>query len=939
MAAAGDGGASSGAPDAAALHTLDELELVAALDNFRRDFERLVKTIRKARDAEREAAERVAQIRGELDQKRRAKDGAEQERSDLDGAKRQLEEEVASISGDLHRLAEAKAEAQRDIDATRKRLAELDEVVGRGADWTEEQVEQREREEDEAARQSQLVAARREQQAAVTGDVEALREHVAELEGRRSAIRKNMASIAEATEELKRQAQRLQGKKEEADITMRGSQAEAEALGRRARESEAEAADAESAAAREQAAARALRARMERLMSAYDRLHTEVGQLTTALDGEGRINEVLARDLVELDAQLRERHADIATVEKETEHLRAKHAKASRLIDAQAAKQADVVKAEVALREQRERLSAEASAILSDTRGLRREQEKRRQERELLRRAITSEVDASAMVDRLVAEHGSAASTLRAECRAYREAVLSLRDRIDSLREDRARVAAAGEAASERFMAASSQAKERELKAGQAQRRLIEVRAKIRGQENLLESVRADRASYAKTLRTSERDIESMRRQFQSTTYRIEQLKDELMAKDHRLVKEHFEFKKAEKESERVAADLSTLQNRSRNADDLLVAQEGEAVKLQRIVKEAEDERERQRKEFAAVVGERDVLQAQLVRRDEELTALYEKLKVQKSALARGAALWTGKRREQAAERDRIAELQAEAELARTQVGSLKDMGREQRRLEAALNRERARIRSLSDELQRPVNVHRWRAMQVVDPERYKLVQRVLSLQRRLLEADEKVAQRDLAIQEKERLYVEMREALARQPGEEVEEETAALRADLKAKQKQLRSMKEERETQKALVDELKRAVEGLRERGRGLDQGYARRVRAEERAALKREEEERFAAALGIALPGAGLTEGPAGAAAAAAVAGPGLGQGGGGGTATAVAPHALGDRPGALPAAGAAAGGAAYAPRGGAQPQRQRGGEAAEAKEVDGETKDGSA
>jgi len=851
---AGSGGAEAG--EASSLRMLDELELVAALDNFRRDFEKLVKTVRKSKDAERESAERVAQLRGDLDIKRRAKDGSEQERSDLDGAKRQLEDEVATIESDLKRLRGSGEEARRGIEEARAKAAELDGVIDLGADWTQEQLEEKSRYEDEAEKQSQLVSARREQAAGVQADVESLRRHVASLEAGRSRLRQELGAISDATEDLKLQAKRLQGKKEDADGAMKTAQAEAEALGRRVRDAVGEATDAEASAVREQQSAKALHGRMEKLVVVYDRLHAEVSKLTSELDSEGRTNEVLARDLVDLDGRLRERQEEIAAVEGETARLRTKHARASRLIDEQAARHADVAKSEVALREQREAVVARAQEAAGRTREMRKEQEKRRQERELLRRAIASESDASGTMDRLIAEHRSAASTLQAECRAFRDEVLALRDRIDGLREERARVAAASEAASERFMRASAEAKRKELKAGQSQRRLLELRAKIRGQEHLLESVRTDKTSYAKTLRTSERDIEAMRRQFQTTTYRIEQLKDELMAKDHRLVKEHFEYKKAEKDAERVAADLATLQNRARNADDLLAAQEGEVVKLRRIVREAEDERSRQRKELAAVAGERDVLQSQLVRRDEELTALYEKLKVQKSALARGAAAWAARRVQHAAERGGIAELQAESELARAQVSSLAEMRREQSRLEVALNRERAKIRSLSDEMERPVNVHRWRAMQVVDPERHKLVRRVHTLQRRLMDADDRVGKRDLAIQEKERLYVEMRETLARQPGEEVDEEVAALREDLKGKQKQLRALAEERESHKALADELKRAVESLRAGARRRDEAWARRVRAQERAAATRADEARFHAAMGLpmaARPGGG--------------------------------------------------------------------------------------
>jgi len=56
--------------------------------------------------------------------------------------------------------------------------------------------------------------------------------------------------------------------------------------------------------------------------------------------------------------------------------------------------------------------------------------------------------------------------------------------------------------------------------------------------------------------------------------------------------------------------------------------QEQEIEKLLRIVSEAQAEQGRQEKELAAVLSERDVLRTQLTRREEELTAVYDKLKL-----------------------------------------------------------------------------------------------------------------------------------------------------------------------------------------------------------------------------------------------------------------------------------------------------------------------
>ncbi len=71
-------------------------------------------------------------------------------------------------------------------------------------------------------------------------------------------------------------------------------------------------------------------------------------------------------------------------------------------------------------------------------------------------------------------------------------------------------------------------------------------------------------------------------------------------------------------------------------------------------------------------------------------------------------------------------------------------------------------------ELQRPINIHRWRQLEGSNPKLFEMITKVQSLQKRLIAAHEEMVQRDGRIKEKEKLYAELRTVLARQPGPEV---------------------------------------------------------------------------------------------------------------------------------------------------------------------------
>ena len=68
----------------------------------------------------------------------------------------------------------------------------------------------------------------------------------------------------------------------------------------------------------------------------------------------------------------------------------------------------------------------------------------------------------------------------------------------------------------------------------------------------------------------------------------------------------------------------------------MIKTQENDISRLKYVISEAESEKQKQRKDFEMVVNERDILGTQLIKRNEELQLLYEKIKIQGSTLTKG---------------------------------------------------------------------------------------------------------------------------------------------------------------------------------------------------------------------------------------------------------------------------------------------------------------
>merc|ERR1712194_351991 len=128
----------------------------------------------------------------------------------------------------------------------------------------------------------------------------------------------------------------------------------------------------------------------------------------------------------------------------------------------------------------------------------------------------------------------------------------------------------------------------------------------------------------------------------------------------------------------------------------------------------------------------------------------------------------------------------------RTQMSSTQGVKRQIHALEVELIREQCKVTYLEEELKNPMNVHRWRQLEGSDPQAYEMILAIKALQKRLIAKTEEVIETDMLIHEKEKLYVQLKNILARQPGPEVQEQLQWYTRSLKEKTAQMRTMANE---------------------------------------------------------------------------------------------------------------------------------------------------
>lgn len=99
-----------------------------------------------------------------------------------------------------------------------------------------------------------------------------------------------------------------------------------------------------------------------------------------------------------------------------------------------------------------------------------------------------------------------------------------------------------------------------------------------------------------------------------------------------------------------------------------------------------------------------------------------------------------------------IQDLKAKKKIADEKNMSIRPLKEQVHHLQKKLLEEQVKVKALSEELENPQNVHRWRRLEGTDPETYELLKKIQNLQKRLIAKTEEVVEKELRLNEKEKM-------------------------------------------------------------------------------------------------------------------------------------------------------------------------------------------
>ncbi|CAF4921080.1 unnamed protein product [Pieris macdunnoughi] len=352
-----------------------------------------------------------------------------------------------------------------------------------------------------------------------------------------------------------------------------------------------------------------------------------------------------------------------------------------------------------------------------------------------------------------------------------------------------------------------------------------------------LDATRAERNMLHKNYTEAQDEIQDLKQKLKMLAYQIEQLKEDISGKESGLKSCEGTLVKCNKKNDQLRAEVQAGLVKLSEAKAEITASRQEEARLNRILQESDTARAKLMKELEGLVNERDVVGAQLVRRNDEISLLYEKIRILEVTLHRGERQYEQRVEDIRLLRLEIIRLRKEKNLLSKGIENMTDLRLEVFNLERELGRERLRVRALEEALETPLNVHRWRKLQGTDPESVHLTQKLRLTQKKVLAQSEMLVAKDRELKETRNLYGAVKDMLALQPSPEIQQtlnrtqralaqrtsKMKCLIAELSMREKQVADLRLELDK---VNEDLNNFKQKYYEMKRALDADEARRLR-----------------------------------------------------------------------------------------------------------------
>jgi len=258
-------------------------------------------------------------------------------------------------------------------------------------------------------------------------------------------------------------------------------------------------------------------------------------------------------------------------------------------------------------------------------------------------------------------------------------------------------------------------------------------------QEKMRNHMQGEYGKVSRQLSEAETKIRTLTNEINIKISEVQNLKNELSDKNENIVKGHYDWRKVEAQKVQLINEVSRLKQQNSQQDVILQKQGSEILNFENMLRQTDEVNLSQRKDYDRIINERDILGTQVIRRNDELALLYEKVKILESSLRKGELQYRERLDDMRLMRLKIKEIQRDFSRQKAAPANLERISKDLQSKERELFREKAKVKALSEELENPLNVHRWRTLEASDPSIFEMVNKIQTLQKRLIKRTEQV--------------------------------------------------------------------------------------------------------------------------------------------------------------------------------------------------------
>uniref|UniRef100_A0A8C9WL04 Cilia and flagella associated protein 58 n=1 Tax=Scleropages formosus TaxID=113540 RepID=A0A8C9WL04_SCLFO len=813
---------------------LSELAGDANLEKFHVEYEKLTKALKKSHENEKRLMAKCRELNAEIvsnaTKMTTALKLSQEDKITISSLKKEVEKawEMVDTANDKEQRAKETIEGLKEEIANLTKIVEKRASASAGKDHTVTDLQKIK--EDLTKERDELLT-----------EVVNLRESLAkasmnqqEMEAQKEKAVETISQLQQDIQVHQNEVSRETRKKEKLEKEVKQLQADLDA-----KQSEIRVLNLQSQRSREEQQKLEQQLREQKVLN--ERVTKELEQMQVRNTKLQQENEQNTLSLEELSLENQQRASDLKIKEEEVNQMRQEISKLTKMREATQRKLRHMEDLKAELEKQREILKNQIAGLEKEIESSKKHLESDKKvidelvrEKELLNKNMIKAASVSEKHLNMVKLHEQSKKILDREIMNYRDEAQKQRKIIYQLEKERDRYINEASDLTQKVLQHMEDIKVREMQVFDYKKKIAEAETKLKQQQNLYEAVRSDRNLYSKNLIEAQDEITELKRKLKAMNHQIDQLKEEINGKEAALMREHLEFQRVEKDKEALKAELQKMKQQAQETKQFIDNQEAEERKLLKIIADADAERLRQKKELDQVISERDILGTQLVRRNDELALLYEKIKIQQSILNKGEVQYNQRVEDIRLLKMEIKKLRREKSILTKTMSNVEGLRREVYHMQKELLKEQTRCKALEEELENPLNVHRWRKLEASDPSTYELIQKIHSLQRRLITKSEEVVEKELLLQEKEKLYVELKRILARQPGPEAAEQLQIYQQTLREKTKQLKALSSELTMYETQTQEYKYEIERLAQELQNVKKKYLTQKRKEQHSDLQ---------------------------------------------------------------------------------------------------------